>query len=612
MSTTSSKKNSPKKSSGNSGATKKPKSTGFIETADFKPNWLETGPLSPDMLPESVGDEKTELTQDEYEALQSSLLRFYQEAGVTEEEANPIETGTDLTGEVDSPQPEASIITSVETPASQPVEEPVQEIKADIVPSDLAAAETVQPDLVEEPSKIPEPAEWVKTIVAVNTEIEPAETGYTTPPPPEIPLAPDPEEDEFIYDDFDVESQDGVTEEIEGDIEDLPQTVTETVAPIAAPVKPRKVKQPKVKKRRDRLSTALILTSLLLLAAAALVYFVNPFSRLALGAASLARPVSTPAIASPEIGSGEWCLSGDFLADDATGPRLIDSGAGGDLLAEDRIFSLEYVISRPGTYQWQVTDCADPDLAYPEAPAWVTTSSADQAVTFNFDSNERSDPLFFPIPFVVSADDGADDFRVLGNFQDWNPDDQTGQLQRINLGLYQQVRRIARAGDYEAYIIAGEPDQAIDAYGRTTAPIPFSFQTDRNGDYVVFLIDTDRGRSSVMYDMPPLLTSLAYGNGNWILSLALGGLALLILLGLLLRMMLLNNKRLQLESGCPNCGHQELMRISRRSGDRLLHVFGIPAYRYRCRHCTWEGTRLSESGASVSSGVALAQIDDYR
>ena len=86
MSTTSSssKKNDPDKSTqpvDGSGKPKKRKSAGFIESADFKPNWLETGPLSPEMLPESLSQKKGDLTPDEIEALQNSLQRFYEETG---------------------------------------------------------------------------------------------------------------------------------------------------------------------------------------------------------------------------------------------------------------------------------------------------------------------------------------------------------------------------------------------------------------------------------------------------------------------------------------------------------------------------------------------------
>ncbi|HNS39190.1 MAG TPA: hypothetical protein PKJ56_02965, partial [Promineifilum sp.] len=68
------------------------------------------------------------------------------------------------------------------------------------------------------------------------------------------------------------------------------------------------------------------------------------------------------------------------------------------------------------------------------------------------------------------------------------------------------------------------------------------------------------------------------------------------------RLLILNNNQLRMESGCPQCGQRELMRISRRPGQRLLNALGIPAYRYRCRNCTWEGTRLSDVGEAFSTG----------
>lgn len=355
----------------------------------------------------------------------------------------------------------------------------------------------------------------------------------------------------------------------------------------------------------------MLVVSLLLLAAAALIYFINPFVRLALATASLARPVSTPSTAPPNVAdSGNWCIWGDFAGD--AQPRLRDDGTQGDVLADDAVFSLEYAIAQPGNYLWQVVDCADITRGFPSTMAWVTTAQPNQTVTFLFDSNERADRLFFPIPYAVSALDSAADFHIVGSFQDWIADDASGRLEPLGGGLYQQVRRIARSGDYQSYVIVGDSKQAIDAYGRTTKPIPFAFDTDHNGDYVVFLIDIDRGRASVMYDMPPLMTGLAFGGGHLRLSLALTGLAGLLLLALLLREMTLRNRRLWMETGCPRCHEQELMRISRRPRDRLLHLLGIPAYRYRCRNCTWEGTRLSEAGRSISPGATITRIEGLR
>jgi hypothetical protein len=96
------------------------------------------------------------------------------------------------------------------------------------------------------------------------------------------------------------------------------------------------------------------------------------------------------------------------------------------------------------------------------------------------------------------------------------------------------------------------------------------------------------------------------------LSAILAGLAGLLLLFLLLRELALRNRNLWMEAGCPRCHEQELMRISRRKRDRLLHMLAIPAYRYRCRNCTWEGTRLSQEGRSISPGASIARVEGLR
>lgn len=596
----STKKSSPRGKQGqtgpakDTGAGKKRKSAGFIETSDYKPNWLETGPLSPEMLPDALPNEESRLTTDEFDALQQSLRQFYEQEGLKEPEAQT----SDAAQEAGSQGDEADEMAPVEAKDAPEfiddlavVVTEAEHLDEEEVP--LPSNEAIEADVSPEVEPLPPPAPpepWIEPLL--HREETGEEIALVSPSPflaePEVS---DPAADTFIDPIWDAEPE-----------------AEETQMPAAPAVAGERASTPKRKteKPHHRGVIVLFILSLLLIGAATLIYFVNPFTRLALGSASLARPLASPSTGSPRSGSGSWCVQGDFQAASATPLRLIDSGAEGDILAEDNVYSLEHVIGAPGAYEWQVIDCENTDLVFPEAPAWVTTTEPDQPVTFIFDSNQREDRLFFPIPYVVSAVDSADNFQIVGSFQEWNPNDPAGRLEPISIGLYQQVRRIARAGDYQGYVVAGDEDLAIDAYGRTTQPIPFSFQTDRNGDFVVFLVDTDRGRASVMYDMPPVFTSLAFGNGYRLLSLALTILASLILLGLLLRFLILNNLNLQLESGCPNCGYHELMRIARRPSDRLLHMFGIPAYRYRCRHCTWEGMRLSDDGATISPGAVTA------
>lgn len=550
---------------------KKNKSTGFIESSGFKPNWLETGPLSPDGLPDPILIDQGQLTPDEFAALQEELQRLYsqetrdEEADASSQEPATVEAAPEAAAETAAPE-------VIAPEAAAPDEYPIE-------PLEPATTVAVEPEVVVEPIETA-----ILDAPAVFDAPEPEPVQAQNQPP--FPLY---EEQAGPFPPFQhEESQEEAAHE------------------------PR-IARPRIAShfRRNRSTAALLALSLFLLAAAALIYFVNPFTRLALGMASLARPAGPAGVAPPRSADGEWCLQGEFLDGSTAAPRLLDDGASGDVLAGDRVYSLEYVLEEPGVYRWQVANCADDSLIYPAAPAWVTAARPGP-VTFVFDSNESADRLFFPIPFVVSAIDDVTDYRLVGNFQEWNPDDTSGQLEPISNGLYQQVRRMARAGSYEGYVIAnGDPDLAIDAYGRATEPIPFSFETQRNGEYIVFLVDIDHGRASVMYNMPRLVTRLAFGNGYFWLSLALGGLALLLLLGVLARALILGNPQLQLEAGCPRCGEQELLRIARRGSDRFLHRLGFPAYRYRCRHCTWEGMRLSDEGKSVSPGASITQASRF-
>ena len=603
--------------SSQAGTGKKSKSKGFIETSGYKPGWLETGPLPADILPEPAAPVDDSSIAEEFAALQEALQKYY--GAETMEDAPdsqpPVEDVADAAEPLNAASPttegppewilRAIAPEAIASEAAVPeAAVPEAVAPATVAPSSLAPS---APPIAAPPAALPveEPALPAQPLAAAPPETAVSFDALAVVESPAPPLDEQPAElDHPLSDELLVEQWAG----------DQAATAEPVVAePAAEPAAAKPEKAPRAPRRPlrrpSRLSAALLALSLLLLAAAAFIYFVNPFTRLALGMASLARPVASPSVAPPGAAdNGLWCLQGSFPTGDAL-PRLMDDGAQGDVVANDDVFSLEFPIPTAGSYRWQVVNCDNTERAFPPAMAWITTSQPNQVVTFVFDSNERADRLFFPIPYAVSAFDGADEFHVVGSFQGGIADDASARLEPISNGLYQQVRRIARAGSYESYVIAGDETQAIDAYGRTTEPIPFAFETDSNGEYVVFLVDIDRGRASVMYDMPPLVTRLAYGGGHRPLSLALAGLAGLLLLGLLLREAMLRNRRLWMETGCPRCHEQELMRISRRSSDRLLHVFGIPAYRYRCRNCTWEGTRLSEAGRSISPGATITRIE---
>lgn len=101
------------------------------------------------------------------------------------------------------------------------------------------------------------------------------------------------------------------------------------------------------------------------------------------------------------------------------------------------------------------------------------------------------------------------------------------------------------------------------------------------------------------------ITWLINDNGSWIVSIGL--LALLALFLLWKRRQLLANRHLWFGTGCPNCQERELVRVSRKAGDRYYGLVGIPAYRYACRNCTWRGLRIARREHSPEMDAELEQ-----
>ena len=73
------------------------------------------------------------------------------------------------------------------------------------------------------------------------------------------------------------------------------------------------------------------------------------------------------------------------------------------------------------------------------------------------------------------------------------------------------------------------------------------------------------------------------------------------------RFWLKRNRTFYIQSGCPQCGEYELIRVRRWRGDRLLGSLGVPVRRYACRNCTWQGLRLSDKKPKRSAQAADIQ-----
>jgi hypothetical protein len=103
-------------------------------------------------------------------------------------------------------------------------------------------------------------------------------------------------------------------------------------------------------------------------------------------------------------------------------------------------------------------------------------------------------------------------------------------------------------------------------------------------------------RLARMLSAQPTIIWLANGFNAWIIA---GGLFLLgVGYFLWWRHRLTNDKRLWYSTGCPYCQERELVRVKRKTKDRRYKFFGIPAYRFACRNCSWRGLRIGRQEIS--------------
>jgi hypothetical protein len=106
---------------------------------------------------------------------------------------------------------------------------------------------------------------------------------------------------------------------------------------------------------------------------------------------------------------------------------------------------------------------------------------------------------------------------------------------------------------------------------------------------------------------------LANHNGSWIL--AAGLLVLLLAYVFVRRFQIINDRQLWYDAGCPRCFERELVRIPRKRSDRWYGFAALPAFRYACRNCTWQGLRIARRdywSEWVGAADDLAEPDAYR
>lgn len=351
-----------------------------------------------------------------------------------------------------------------------------------------------------------------------------------------------------------------------------------------------------MRRQRDRGTPLLLGLALALLACAAII-FTYPWVESIHRSGTVARP-DTP-YNPPLTTATAWCIDlAPYQDESQLSQPMQDDGALGDRLPDDGVYSLQVRFPARGVHFWRVVACDDPDVAFPDAPAWVWASDAGQEIVLTFDTNQYqqdSSDRLLPQSFIVNALDRLPPLHLYGSVNYWRELDEETRFQELNVGQYRLVYQVPKSGSHSVVITFMDENAKHHGFmgdGRSESWKMFKFETQRASETVVFELDANTGRLAVFYDVPPLLTWMADGDRFVPLALLLGGSGLLLSFLGLLRYWVLRRAHLYAEVGCPNCGEDSLVRIPRTWGLRFASLTGIDFGRYMCRECVWRGARL--------------------
>ena len=199
-------------------------------------------------------------------------------------------------------------------------------------------------------------------------------------------------------------------------------------------------------------------------------------------------------------GVGTWCVAGGFNGWSEDGFPLNDSGANGDLIGGDGVFSRDVVIETAGRYEFKINAC-NWGTSYPGSNAWVITTQPNQVVKFTFDVNDYSGDTgwpFYPTTNIVNAwDNIPDPFVAVGPWQGWNPGNPATALTDLGYNQKALVYAIATAGGSEVKITNNDWANQVGADGRGTNANTVTFTTYADGDPLNLYFDGNSGRLAV-------------------------------------------------------------------------------------------------------------------
>lgn len=234
---------------------------------------------------------------------------------------------------------------------------------------------------------------------------------------------------------------------------------------------------------------------------------------------SLLVPAGTPTLAREQqstFGPGNWCVAGGFQGWNNASDPLNDSANSGDLIANDGIYSLDYVVAAPGRYEFKVVECGNWDLAYPSQNSWFYTNGNNQSVKFTFDTNDYSGDAGRPATPTTNivytwGDNLPTAFTAVGDWQGWNNSDPNTALAPVGNGIYHLNYVVPTAGNYQAKIVqTGSWSEQFVADGRAADGPVIAFATAADNQEVVFILDGNTGRVTIAPN--------SSNGGNWCLA----------------------------------------------------------------------------------------------
>ncbi|GJM42253.1 MAG: hypothetical protein DHS20C20_25350 [Ardenticatenaceae bacterium] len=335
---------------------------------------------------------------------------------------------------------------------------------------------------------------------------------------------------------------------------------------------------------------------MVLLLATAVLFIINPFTRLAQSQATVSRPVEPLAVTPPTNPEEGYCLTGDFAEWNGRSLPLSDDGTNGDRDSGDNLYSRTVTFEETGRYLWRVLPCGQWNLAVPERSAWVFVTEPNQEITFTFNPEMPASRLW-PRTYAFTANDTLPARVVaVGSFQPnrWDNEDSNTQMEPIGKGQFQLVYRVPLPHSYETYVVVQGRSEGIGASGRSMEPIPLEFSTEFPSELVVIQYDARTDRIGVLSGMPWWLSWLGFGWGARII-MAFALLGFLLLAAQTSYSRVLKRPDWQYGAGCPNCQQHDFTRITRETPDYLLDLIGVPVRRYKCNQCDWEGRRIYRS-----------------